>query len=225
MRKLVSVLIVLSIFGLCCFSNTVVLAAPSLDLKLNDTLKKPNFKIDFNANFSTKKNTDTEETKQNITRKDVSYKTSLPPNYKWGVKPKKNYKLYDSNGVQHGDAQTFAFFELKNANAKKTYIKNLTADYRNSLLRKKKVSLKWDYTGKNKIKYYLVYRRINSGEWEEIGKTKKTKLEDKQIKTDGTYDYRVTAFYTSSNNNKVGELCSAEISLEIGGNDSGFSLF
>lgn len=225
MRKYVFALILLSIFGLCCFFNPVVLAVPPLDLNL-DNLKKPDFRVDLNAGFSTKKDTEKkEETTQNITKKDVSYKTSLPANYKWGVKQKKNYKLYDSNGVQHGDAQTFAFFEQKNASAKKTYIKNFTADYRNSLLRKKKVILKWDYTGKSKVKYYIVYRRIDSGEWEEIGKIKKTKLEDKNIKTDGTYEYRVTAFYTSSTNNKIGELCSAETRLEIGENDSGFSLF
>jgi hypothetical protein len=225
MRKYVFTLIVLSIFGLSCFFNTVVLAAPSLDLNLFDNLKTPDFKFDLNTNFSTKKNNEKEETIQNITKKDVSYKTSLPPNYKWSVKQKRNYKLYDSNGIQHGDAQTFAFFEQKNTSAKKTYIKNFTADYRNSLLRKKKIILKWDYTGKSKVKYYLVYRRIDSGEWEEIGKTKKTKLEDENIKTDGTYEYRVTAFYTSSTNNKIGELCSAETRLEIGENDSGFSLF
>lgn len=196
MRKYVITVIISILFGLCLTDTASVLAASSFSFKL------PTFKI--------------QNEKETNTVKDVSYKTSLPSNYKWGVQHKKNYKLFNSNGIKHGDDQTFEAKKIETAaKAKPTYVKNLTVKYRNSILRKKKVNITWQYTGKSKVKYYLIYRSINQGAWEQIGKTTATKFDDEKITTSGTYDYRVTAFYQSNTKKNTGEFSSAETSIEI----------
>lgn len=195
MRKYVIAAIAF-IFLSICFVDTSVLAASSFNFKI------PTFKL--------------QNEKESDTRKDESYKTVLPSNYKWGVKHKKTYKLYDSNGIKHGDDQTFEAKKIEtSAKAKPTYIKKLTVKYRNSILRKKKVNLTWQYTGKSRVKYYLIYRRINQGTWEQIGKTTTAKFADDKINTSGTYDYRVTAFYQSITKKNTGDFSSAETSIEI----------
>lgn len=209
MKKCIITPLILVLLGLCFASSTAVFAAlPGLKIKIPG--------IDFNSPQST-------ATPQAGGKKDVSYKRELPANYRWGVKIKKNYKLYDSNGVQHGDSQTFAANELKEKNKKPTYIKELTAKYRNSILKKKKVTLTWKYTGKNKVKYYLIYRRINQGDWTQIGKVVSGRFEDENISIFGIYDYRVTAFYINNTTKNTGDFSSEEISLEV--EKSRFSLF
>ncbi|HOB81475.1 MAG TPA: fibronectin type III domain-containing protein [Peptococcaceae bacterium] len=194
--------------------SAVVYAFPSLD-----------FNLGF-SNLASPYSNNNQNPSVIVQPKDDSYKTQLPSNYRWGVQQKRTYKLFGSNGVEHGDAQTFELNKLKAAEeeSKPTFINNLNAKFRNSLLRKKKVFLKWEYTGTNQVNYFIIYRRIDENNWEQIGKATATKFEDVDISENGKYAYRVTAFYPGNNENNTGEFSSAEITINID-KRSGITLF
>lgn len=148
-------------------------------------------------------------------KKESSYKTVLPTNFKWSINHKKTYKLFNANGIKHGELSSFNAGRIAPNPSQASLIKDLTARYSKGLFKKRKIILNWTYQGKTEVKYYNIYRKLGDEEWQQIGKiaSTETKYEDMTINKTGTYFYRVCAFYNKNNSNM--ELSNAEISITI----------